>query len=198
MDRTAVFGGTFDPVHNAHLEIARAAADRFDLTRVLFIPAANPPHKPEGPAAAYEDRVRMLQLACLTDPRFEVSRIEEGPERSYSILTIEKLKASGIRSLSFLIGGDAFAEIRSWYRWQDVVALVEFIVVTRPGSGHDVPQPPPGAIVHELTGVHLPESSTEIRDQLQRGVSGVRVPEAVVRYIHDRGLYGVGAAGFTQ
>lgn len=186
MDRTALFGGTFDPVHNAHLEIARAAADRFDLTRVLFVPAANPPHKPVGPTASYEDRVRMLQLACAVDPRFEVSRIEEGAERSYSILTIEKLRANGTGPLSFLIGADAFAEIRSWYRWQDVVALVEFIVVTRPRAHHEIP---PGAIVHELTGVRLPESSTEIREQLQRGGSDVALPTPVLHYIRDHGLY---------
>jgi len=193
VDRTAVFGGTFDPVHNAHLEVARAAADRFDLTKVLFIPAANPPHKPEGPAASYDDRVCMLQLACAVDTRFEVSRIEEGSSRSYSILTIEKLKTSGIGPLYFLIGADAFAEIRSWYRWQDVVALVEFIVVTRPVAGHEMPQPPPGVVVHELTGVLLPESSTEIREELQRGVSGVPVPAPVLRYIRDHGLYSAAA-----
>ena len=194
MDRTAVFGGTFDPVHNAHLTVARAAADRFDLTKVLFVPAANPPHKPEGPSASYEDRVRMLQLACAVDPRFEVSRIEAGTSRSYSILTIEKLKASGIGPLSFLIGADAFAEIRSWYRWQDLLALVDFIVVTRPGANHEMPEVPPGAVVHELTGVRLLESSTGIREQLQRGVSGVPVPEPVLRYIQTHRLYGSPAA----
>ena len=82
--QTALFGGTFDPIHNAHIEIARAAADRFDLAKVLFVPAANPPHK-QGATAPYEDRVRMVELACAVDPRFEVSRIEEGTERSYSI-----------------------------------------------------------------------------------------------------------------
>jgi len=77
----------------------------------------------------------MAELACAVDSRFEVSRIEEEIEPQLSILTIEKLTARGIGRLSFLIGGDAFADIRSWYRWQDVVASVEFIVVTRPGAG---------------------------------------------------------------
>lgn len=185
-----MFGGTFDPVHTAHLEIARAAADRFDLTKVLFVPAANPPHKPDGTTASYEDRVRMLQLACAADPRFEVSRIEEGAGRSYSILTIEKLKAAGIGPLCFLIGADAFAEIRSWYRWQDLLAAVEFIVVTRPGSGERL-EGPPGAIVHELTGLRLPVSSTEIRARLMRGESDIPVPAPVLEYIRAHGLYGV-------
>jgi nicotinate-nucleotide adenylyltransferase len=190
MTRTALFGGTFDPIHNAHMEIARAAADRFDLPRIVFIPAANPPHKPEGVTAPFGDRARMVELACAIDPRFEVSRIEEGPRRSYSILTIEKLQAADLgcasTPLSFLIGADAFKDIRSWYRWQDVVASVEFIVVTRPGANWETP---PGAVVHELTGLQLPVSSSEIRDQLARGDSGVAVPPPVLRYIREHGLY---------
>jgi nicotinate-nucleotide adenylyltransferase len=185
MTRTALFGGTFDPIHNAHLEIARAAADRFGLARILFIPAANPPHKPDGVTAPFEDRARMVELACVIDPRFEVSRIEEGPGRSYSILTIEKLRA--LQPLSFLIGADAFKDIRSWYRWQQVVAAVEFIVVTRPGAATG--ETPPGAVVHELTGLEFPESSSEIREQLRRGDSGVPVPPPVLRYIREHGLY---------
>jgi nicotinate-nucleotide adenylyltransferase len=184
---TALFGGTFDPIHNAHIEIARAAAERFDVAKILFIPAGNPPHKPEGAIAPYEDRVRMVELACAVDSRFEVSRIEEGSTRSYSILTIEKLQALGVGPLSFLIGGDAFADIRSWYRWRDVAASVEFIVVTRPGAGWEKP---PGAIVHELSGLRLPISSSEIRAQLMRGEPGVPVPGAVLNYIRERGLYG--------
>jgi nicotinate-nucleotide adenylyltransferase len=187
---TALFGGTFDPIHNAHLEIARAAADRFDLAKILFVPAANPPHKPGGVIAPWEDRVRMVELACEIDPRFEVSRIEaaiDNSTRSYSIDTIEKLNGP----LSFLIGADAFREIRTWHRWRDVVASVEFIVVTRPdlnqpGATWDIP---PGAIVHELTGLELPVSSSEIRRQVIEDAAQVPVPEAVLAYIREHGLY---------
>jgi nicotinate-nucleotide adenylyltransferase len=187
---TAMFGGTFDPIHNAHLDIARAAADRFDLAKVLFVPAAHPPHKPGGAAASWDDRVRMVELACAADTRFEVSRIEaptpESAAPSYTILAIEELQAAGIKPLSCLIGADAFAEIGTWYRWRDIVAAVEFIVVTRPGASWENP---PGAIVHELTGIELPVSSSEIRRQVIEGAVPVPVPEAVLAYILENGLY---------
>ena len=190
MPGTALFGGTFDPIHNAHLEIARAAADRFDLAKILFVPAANPPHKPGGVLAPWEDRVCMAEMACAVDPRFEVSRIEapsDNSTRSYSIDTIEKLHMP----LSFLIGADAFREIRTWHRWRDLVAAVQFIVVTRPdsnqsGASWDIP---PGAIVHELTGLDLPVSSSEVRRQVIEYSAQVPVPEAVLAYIREHGLY---------
>src|SRR5262245_42906776 len=99
--RRAIFGGTFDPIHRAHLVVAREAADRFSLDQVLFIPAANPPHKEAG--TNYEHRYRMVELACACDPRFVPSRIEEGHEKSYSINTIERVKALN-GELFFVIG----------------------------------------------------------------------------------------------
>jgi len=187
LNGTVLFGGTFDPIHNAHIEIARAAADRFHPAKILFVPAAHPPHKPGGATASFEDRVRMAELACAVDARFEVSLIEAGETRSYSILTIEKLKSHGVAPLGFLIGADAFREIRTWHRWQDVVASVEFfIVVTRPGAKWETP---PGAIVRELAGLDLPVSSSEVRKQLVEGASEVPVPAPVLAYIRKHGLY---------
>src|SRR5262245_13818284 len=130
----AIFGGTFDPIHNAHLAIAKAALDRFALDYILFIPAGNPPHKSGVTRTPFEHRARMVELACLTEPRFKVSRMEEGNERSYSIYTIERLQQlHPDDNIFFLIGADAFAEIETWHRWQELVRMVEFIVVTRPG-----------------------------------------------------------------
>jgi nicotinate-nucleotide adenylyltransferase len=186
MPLTAFFGGTFDPVHNGHLAVAGEAVARFGLDRVLFVPAANPPHKLRGAAAPYDDRVRMLQLACAGHPRFEVSRIEAGTARSYSIDTIERLRAAGVDSLAFLIGADAFADIRTWHRWRDVIAAVEFLVVTRPGAEYQIPE---GVRLRPLEGVELPISSSEIRAQIARGDFNVPVPEPVIRYIREHGLY---------
>ena len=136
--------------------------------------------------AAYEDRVRMVELACAGEPSFEVSRIEQDAVPSYSILTIERLLASGAGPLAFLIGADAFAEIRTWHRWKDVVRLVEFIVVTRPGSEYEIPE---GARAYQLEGLELPVSSSEVREQIAGGDSQVAVPEAVFRYIRENRLY---------
>jgi nicotinate-nucleotide adenylyltransferase len=186
--RLALFGGTFDPVHAAHITVAREAADRFGLDRVLFIPNAHPPHKGGTVTASYEDRARMVELACEADPRFQVSRLEAGVRKSYSILTIERVLESlgSGDELFFLIGSDAFAELRSWYRWEDVIAAVKFIVVTRPN--HDY-TPPPGARVSRLETLALPVSSSDIRTALARGETPQELPPAVAAYIRERGLY---------
>jgi nicotinate-nucleotide adenylyltransferase len=181
--RTAIFGGTFDPIHTAHLIVAREAAETFSLDRVLFIPAAHPPLKDTG--ASYEDRYRMVELACAGDPRFIPSRLEERAEKSYSIYTIERVVAEN-GTVFFIIGADAFAEIRNWHRSEDVIRAVEFIVVARPGHSFTIP---PGARVHRLETVALPVSSSEIRQELARGQSPAELPGTVAEYIRSHGLY---------
>lgn len=199
--RTAIFGGTFDPIHSAHVEMASRAADQYRLDRVLFIPAGNPPHKHAD--ASFEHRYRMVELACAADPRFIASRLEEGTGKSYSIDTIERVKvldagastaapnattpSDGKGALFFIIGSDAFTEIQTWRRWEDVIRSVEFIVVARPG--HDIAGPP-GARVHRLESVELPVSSSDIRDALARGESPAELPPAIADYIRDHRLYG--------
>jgi len=186
--RIALFGGTFDPIHNAHLRIAREAAGRFALDRIWFIPASRPPHKSGVTRTPYEHRYRMVELACAGEPLFEASRLEEGTENSYSIETIERVHAllGGSEELFFLIGADAFAEIGTWHRWRDVIASVEFIVVSRPGRVYTVPE---GARVDRLEGVDLPVSSSGIRQKLAEGDDRVDVPPAVLAYIREHDLY---------
>jgi nicotinate-nucleotide adenylyltransferase len=186
--KVAIFGGTFDPIHSAHVAIARAAAGRFSLDRVLFIPAARPPHKGGAACAPYEDRVHMIELAIAGEPRFEVSRLEENTERSYSIDTIAKLRAklAPADQLYFLIGADAFAEIRSWHRWQEVAQAVRFIVVSRPGAAYDVPA---GVTADRIDSLELPQSSSEIRRALREGNGVTGLPEPVLAYAVNRKLY---------
>ncbi|HTM50462.1 MAG TPA: nicotinate-nucleotide adenylyltransferase [Bryobacteraceae bacterium] len=187
--RLALFGGAFDPVHNAHIRIAREAARRFELDEILFVPAARPPHKTLN--TPYEDRYRMLELALENEPGFTPSRLEAGPERSYSIDTIEKLLPGMAPDdrLFFIIGADAFSEIESWKRWRDVVASIEFIVVSRPGHEYRAPE---GSRVHRLDTVRLPVSSSEIRARLAAGDDNVEAPRRVLEYIRERKLYGAG------
>jgi len=183
--KLALFGGTFDPIHNAHLTVAREAADQFQLDQVWFIPAAHPPHKSDQTGASYEDRLRMTELACQADPRFLPSRLEAGARKSYSIDTVEKVRGMGEQPY-FIIGADAFAEITTWHRWQELLKLTEFIVVTRPGHQYATP---PGACVHRLETVALPVSSSEIRRRLAAGEIPSDLPPAVAQYIAERGLY---------
>jgi nicotinate-nucleotide adenylyltransferase len=184
-----IFGGTFDPVHNAHLQIAAEAVRAFHLGQVLFVPAANPPHKTASQLTPFEDRFRMVELACQAQPSFSASRLEEGEGASYSIDTVERLKPSlePGDALSFLIGSDAFDEIQTWHRWQDLVREVEFIVVSRPGAEFRIP---PGARLRRLDGLALPVSSTDIRDRLARGEPTPELPPSVRAYIEGHGLYG--------
>ena len=161
---------------------------RFHLDRVLFVPAAHPPHKAGVTHAPFAHRVRMAALACQDDPRFEVSRIEEGTERSYSIDTIEKLRsrlAPGDQ-LFFLIGADAFAEIRTWHRWRDVARGVRFLVVSRPGHFY---QAPPGVEFDRIDDIEVPISSSDIRRSLASRHSSAGLPPLVLNYAVSHGLY---------
>jgi nicotinate-nucleotide adenylyltransferase len=184
--RIAIFGGAFDPVHNAHLAVAREAARQFALDKVLLVPAANPPHKLLR--APYEDRYNMVALAVQGDPVLEASRLEAGTVKSFSIETIERLQAQldPADELYFLIGADAFAEIRTWRRWRDVLRAVTFVVVSRPGHVYEAP---PGARVRRLDSLSLGVSSSRIREALASGRDTSEVPAEVLNYIRHKGLY---------
>jgi nicotinate-nucleotide adenylyltransferase len=185
--RLALFGGAFDPVHNAHLQIAKEALRQKKLDGVLFVPAANPPHK--RLQTSYEDRYRMVELAVQNEPGLVASRLEADASPSFSIDTIERLKTQlkPDDRLFFLIGADAFADIQTWKRWRDVAKAVEFIVVSRPGHQYEAPE---GARVHRLDILDLPVSSSGIRERLAAGDARVEAPAAVLDYIAARNLYG--------
>lgn len=185
--RIAIFGGTFDPIHNAHLIVAREAARQFALDQVLLVPAARPPHK-HSRVEEFEHRLNMIRIACDADPVLIPSAIEANTTVSYSVRTIEKLSAALQPGdwLSFIIGADAFSEITTWYEWETVVQLVDFLVVSRPGHQYSIPA---GARVRRLDSLCLITSSSEIRHELASGAEPAEVPPAVLKYIRAHGLY---------
>ncbi|HTU47225.1 MAG TPA: nicotinate-nucleotide adenylyltransferase [Bryobacteraceae bacterium] len=189
--RICLFGGTFDPIHEAHLRIAEEALTTFSLDKILFIPAAHPPHKDPAAVTPYEERFRMVELACAPYPQFQASRLEEGAEQSYTVDTLRRFRTqlSPADDLFFLIGSDAFEDLESWKEWQDVVAMTEFIVVSRPGADYRVPQ---NARVHRLTGLALPVSSSTIRARLAAGEPTPELPTPVRQFIEENGLYRFG------
>jgi nicotinate-nucleotide adenylyltransferase len=194
--RIALFGGTFDPIHGGHLEIARVAADAYRLDQVLFIPAGDPPHKQDQLQAPYEDRYQMTALACAEDERFRASHLEApavlNGRRSYSYDTIQRVRETlePGDELFFLLGEDAFADLKIWYRVEDVVPLVEFLVVSRPNDEREKEPAAPGARAQWVRGIEHPASSTEIRRRVAAGEPlDNLVPASVAAYIRDRKLY---------
>src|SRR6516162_4349506 len=141
-----LFGGTFDPIHRGHLKVARAAADRFRLGQVWFVPADIPPHKQELPITSYFHRYSMVALALADEPDFLASLLEApNPEAhmerrpSYTIDTIRQVKA-GLRNrdrLLFLIGIDAFRDIAKWHKADELLRECDFVVAARPGYSLD-------------------------------------------------------------
>ena len=166
----ALFGGTFDPIHRGHLNVARAAARRFRLREVWFIPADIPPHKQRAPITSYFHRYSMVTLAVAEEPDFLPSLLEApAPEAhmerrpSYTIDTVRRVKA-GLRRgdrLYFLIGIDAFRDIAKWHKSEALLRECEFIVAARPGySLEDIASSLPKALrptLKELRAVGLNE-----------------------------------------
>ncbi len=152
--KIALFGGTFDPIHRGHIEVARAAQQQIGLDRILFVPANVPPHKAEKPRASFFDRYAMVVLATMQEKAFVPSLLEapaEGPvpaaaakkssnplsaPRNYSIDTVRRFKQTLKQSdrLFFLTGIDAFKDIAKWRDPEALLQECEFIVASRPGS----------------------------------------------------------------
>jgi nicotinate-nucleotide adenylyltransferase len=173
----ALFGGSFDPVHEGHLLVAREAVRQFNLDGVIFLPSGHPPHKPLR--APFAHRVEMIRRAC---PDCEISEIENTVERSFTYNTLSHFP----EPRAFLIGADAFSEIRTWYRWRDVIRMTEFLVVSRPGHDYEVPE---GARVRRLDSVAAYVSSSAIRQALLVDERPAELPQAVYDYIRSKGLY---------
>jgi nicotinate-nucleotide adenylyltransferase len=211
----ALFGGTFDPIHSGHLRAAQAAARKFRLDRILFVPSGNPPHKYRDRLTSFPHRFAMVALACASDPRFVPSLLESPrPDgRPYfSIDTTRAVKRSlGPRDhLFFLVGADAFLDLPHWKEYRRLLQTVNFIVVSRPGFSHyEIRRTVPRDLLrsvhgtalpekiwmkrttlHVLRGVDVPVASRDIREAIRAGrrVTGL-VPRLVEQYILKEGLY---------
>lgn len=130
----------------------------------------------------------MVQIACAPYPAFEASRLEEGKQISYTIDTVRRFKSSlqPADRLYFLIGADAFDELESWKDWAELVRLISFIVVTRPGVAYRTPT---GATAFPLEGLELPISSSEIRAELAADAPTPELPARVRAFIDTQHLY---------
>ncbi|MGH9872758.1 MAG: nicotinate-nucleotide adenylyltransferase [Pyrinomonadaceae bacterium] len=134
--RIAIYGGTFDPVHSGHLEIARRVTQLFGIDEFLFVPAMVAPHKQDREVSPALHRYAMLALATRADPQLSISTFElDGPGRRYTVDTLFHFRARfGVSAdLFFVMGADSWAEITSWREWRRLLTLANLIVVTRPG-----------------------------------------------------------------
>lgn len=197
-EKIGIMGGTFDPIHIAHLMIADEVRDSYGLDRVIFIPAANPPHKKGGANVSADERLAMVKLAIADNPHFEVSTMEmerQGP--SYSLLTFQELKAKygDSAELYFITGSDSINDLSTWYHPEELLELCYFVGTTRPGAPMDKSdlEKQFGALADKIKFLAVPElaiSSTDIRARVAAGRSiKYLVPAAVEDYIKREGLY---------
>jgi nicotinate-nucleotide adenylyltransferase len=209
--RTAVFGGSFNPIHYGHLLLADDVLERLMLDRVLFVPAGLPPHKPAAVLAPAADRYAMVQLATAGHPAFEVSDVEiRRPGPSFTVDTLETLAASG-DELYVLVGSETFLDLLSWRAPRRIAELARLVVAPRLSSVFDPEDAPAQKVLRELDAVgfaavedparrervvlivratSLPISSSDLRRRARDGQSlAYRVPPAVASYIQGRGLY---------
>ncbi|WP_372524523.1 nicotinate-nucleotide adenylyltransferase [Piscinibacter sp.] len=189
--RIGLFGGSFDPVHNAHVALAQTALDHLQLDEVRWIPAGQPWQKNRQLTPA-TDREAMVALAIQREPRFTLERCElQRSGASYTLDTVRELQAAQPGAQWFLIiGQDQYAGLHTWRDWQELLGLVTLAVAKRPGasapSNPDVMQ-----VAHREVALPMMDiSSTEIRRRIAegRGFTGM-VPDAVARYIDQHHLY---------
>lgn len=186
--KTGIFGGTFDPIHTGHLELAHKALERFGLGRVLFIPARHPPHKQaNSPIAPAPFRYRMVEMAIQDEPRFEISDVEfNRPEISYTVDTLRELRRKYPEDeLYLIVGADSVKEMPTWREPEEIERLAKLIAARRPGFPADAAQ---GVNWIEMD---CPLSSSALRAALASGHEPPKgaLPEKVAAYIRKMNLY---------
>jgi len=206
-----LYGGTFDPVHNGHLAVARAARDRLRCW-VHLMPAADPPHR-SAPGASASERVQMLERAVQDEPGLVVDRRElERPGPSYTVDTLRELREQVGRQmpLALLLGSDSFLSLPGWHDWQALFGLAHLVVAERAGASldsqlpetlaqtiagrwsnaADVLQRSPAGRVLRLQQPLVPVSASDVRQRLATGTEWTELlPPTVAAYIREHGLY---------
>lgn len=199
--RVGIFGGSFDPVHFGHLIIAQDAAERLELSEVVFIPAAVPPHKTHVQQVDAVHRVNMLKLAVEDDLRFSVSDIEiQRGGVSFTFDTLRGLREThGDADLFLIVGSDTLVDLHTWHRIEEVLEMCEVATFVRPGEDAvdaiaekiRFPAERRKRLMGNVIEAHRIEiSSTEVRMRIAEGLS-IRylVPPVVEMYICEHGLY---------
>ena len=198
MPEIGLMGGSFNPIHCGHVALARAALESGRVERVLFLPTGNPPHKKEGLADKF-DRLRMVELAVEHEAGMAVCR--EEIDRDGVIYTVDTLAALKRKmpdcTLTYLIGADTLRALGTWRRVETVIERCKFLVMMREGETREEVirlaglWTQRGAQIDFLDARQMDISSTQIREQIQKGLPFERlVPQAVADYIHEHGLYG--------
>jgi nicotinate-nucleotide adenylyltransferase len=190
--RVAIYGGSFDPIHNGHLAVAEAARDRFQLDEVMVVPTAHPPHRADA-VASYQDRYNMVELALEGRRSIHPSKLEE-PGSAYKHYTIETLRRLRHMlpkdELFVIIGVDSYNNLHTWREPLALALEAELIVVSRPGSEPDAKLRLPASRVHFITDIQQDVSASQIRAAVRAGGSLEKfVPSAVAEYIRAHHLY---------
>jgi nicotinate-nucleotide adenylyltransferase len=179
-----ILGGTFDPVHHAHLAIARLALEKLGAAKILWIPTGAPGYR-EPPVAPARHRVAMLKLALAGEPRFAIDERELRPGASgFTFDSVSSLKNENPGSeYVLLMGADQYAKRATWHRWDDIEKLCEIAVFARPGWK-------PDAKAKIIPMTPLPISASDIRSRIARGEDvAAMLPAPVLAYIRAQGLY---------
>lgn len=188
--RVGVYGGTFDPLHEGHLQVARAMVEAFELDQLLLVPAAVPPHKRGATISSPYHRVAMLALATAELPRVSIATIElESPDRPYTIETLGKLQQADPSSrLFFIMGADSFRDVTMWREYRRILTGYDVIVAVRPGyvigerDGSASGDPAGHPTTDEMAG-HLPPDLRHLILDL-RGGRRPAAPELAVRHVY--------------
>jgi len=191
MKKIGILGGTFNPIHNGHISVAKAAYEKLELDQIIFVPCAKPPHKDDTELLNGQIRYAMVELAIKEYPNFIVSDFEiNRGGKSYSINTIKALRDDFTEKVEmfFIIGQDNFAGLKKWKDADELKGLCSFIVINRDNHKVDCSQEGFKVINVKMSPVFI--SSSEIRDAIRDGLEWDKdVPKEVVEYIQGNKLY---------